>query len=279
MDDQLENGVYSFQYHPELARDPSVNDGKGTLDYVRYAINLAERRNFWIPNQRELYQRMADYEDLVFLRAGRRPRGDGRAIRPTARIEALVVEQRLPFDSVWDGEQEIVHVVRDAFVTVPRLAPGGSVTLRFSAEADRGTDPAQAQQQGAGGPGCPPRPPGGADRSARQRLPCAAAGGGRDQSGRHLPGPGGRRKPPFNVMPRTARTIAALLSKQSSAATANARRTQVPGVTRFLDLMIQGDPDNFVERRLRIRELTGTDERAARAAILAAIPAKTGRVL
>ena len=42
-DDRLENGVYSFQYHPELARDPSVNNGRGTLDYVRYAINLAER--------------------------------------------------------------------------------------------------------------------------------------------------------------------------------------------------------------------------------------------
>ena len=80
-------------------------------------------------------------------------------------------------------------------------------------------------------------------------------------------------------MPRTARTIAALLSKQSAAATGNARRTQVPGVTRFLDLMIQGDEDNFVERRLKIRELTGADERAARAAILAAIPARTGRVL
>ena len=35
VDDRLENGVYSFQYHPELARDPSVNKGRGTLDYVR----------------------------------------------------------------------------------------------------------------------------------------------------------------------------------------------------------------------------------------------------
>lgn len=43
VEDVLENGVYSFQYHPELARDPSVNDGKGSLDYVRYCINLAER--------------------------------------------------------------------------------------------------------------------------------------------------------------------------------------------------------------------------------------------
>ena len=62
VDDRLENGVYSFQYHPELARDPSVNNGKGTLDYVRYCINLAERSNYWIATQPELYQRMADYE-------------------------------------------------------------------------------------------------------------------------------------------------------------------------------------------------------------------------
>jgi hypothetical protein len=43
--------------------------------------------------------------------------------------------------------------------------------------------------------------------------------------------------------------------------------------------VVQGDPDNFTDRRLRIRELAGADERAARAAILAAIPARTGRVL
>src|SRR5437762_5634670 len=66
VDDHLENGVYSFQYHPELARDPSLNNGLGTLDYVRYAINLAERRNYWIATQAELYQRMADYEALAF---------------------------------------------------------------------------------------------------------------------------------------------------------------------------------------------------------------------
>ena len=130
MDDRLENGVYSFQYHPELARDPSANDGKGTQDYVRYAINLAERKNFWIASQRELYQRMADYEDLLF-----QVRDGGREVtvaNPTdRRIAAMVVEQRRPFASVWDGDEELVHVVQDAFVTVPALSPGGRVTLRF----------------------------------------------------------------------------------------------------------------------------------------------------
>ena len=130
MDDHLENGVYSFQYHPELARDPSANDGKGTQDYVRYAINLAERKNFWIASQRELYQRMADYEELLFQVSD-----GGREVtvaNPTdRRIAAMVVEQRRPFASVWEGDEELVHVVQDAFVTVPPLSPGSQVTLRF----------------------------------------------------------------------------------------------------------------------------------------------------
>src|SRR6185503_17583806 len=110
VDDHLENGVYSFQYHPEISRDPSLNDGKGTLDWVRYAINLAERNNFWIATQRDLYQRMSDYEDLELeLGAG------GREVtvrNPTSRrIVAMVLEQRLPFESVWHGDDELVHVV------------------------------------------------------------------------------------------------------------------------------------------------------------------------
>jgi len=133
VDDHLENGVYSFQYHPELARDPSVNNGLGTLDYLRYAINLAERSNYWIATQRELYQRMADYEALVF-----QVRDGGREVvvtNPTTRrIAAMVIEQRLPFGSVWDGAHELVHVAKGSFVTVPPLAPRAQVTLRFRTE-------------------------------------------------------------------------------------------------------------------------------------------------
>ena len=132
VDDRLENGVYSFQYHPELARDPSVNDGKGTLDYVRYCINLAERSNFWIATQAELYQRMADYEGLVF-----QVRDGGREVtvsNPTdRRIAAMMVEQRLPFGSVWLGDEELVHVANGAFVTIPPLAPGADARLPLQA--------------------------------------------------------------------------------------------------------------------------------------------------
>ena len=81
------------------------------------------------------------------------------------------------------------------------------------------------------------------------------------------------------MMPRTARTIAALLSKQSEAASGTSRRAQFPGVTRFLDLVIEGDPDHFVERVVRIRALTGAAAHEARARILLARSGKTGRVL
>ena len=130
VEDKLENGVYSFQYHPELARDPSVNNGKGTLDYVRYCINLAERSNYWIATQAELYQRMADYEGLTFdVRDGGR---EVTIANPTdRRIAAMVLEQRLPFGSVWLGEEELIHVADGAFVTIPPIDPGASLTLRF----------------------------------------------------------------------------------------------------------------------------------------------------
>jgi hypothetical protein len=55
-------------------------------------------------------------------------------------------------------------------------------------------------------------------------------------------------------------------------------RARTPGVTRFLNLMIQGDEDNFVERVIRIRRLPAAEEKPARLKILAAIPKKTGRV-
>ena len=47
---------------------------------------------------------------------------------------------------------------------------------------------------------------------------------------------------------------------------------------RFLDLAIEGDEDNFVERTVRIRRLASAEAEAARARIRAAIPPRTGRV-
>jgi hypothetical protein len=84
--------------------------------------------------------------------------------------------------------------------------------------------------------------------------------------------------PPRDVIPRVVRTIQALLSKQSAKAVASGLRAQTPGTVRFLDLLIVGDQDSFVERSIRIKQLSPAEADTARAAIRAAIPARTGRV-
>ena len=175
VDDRLENGVYSFQYHPELARDPSVNNGKGTLDYVRYCINLAERSNYWIATQAELYQRMADYEGLGF-----EVRDGGREVtiaNPTdRRIAAMMVEQRLPFGSVWLGEEELIHVVATAPSSPSRRStPGATVTLRFKPETVEAVLVRQPSNKGLVVLDARHDPRSGEARITGQRLPQAAA--------------------------------------------------------------------------------------------------------
>jgi hypothetical protein len=276
--DQLENGVYSFQYHPELARDPSLNEGRGTLDYLRYCINLAERLDFWIATQKELYQRMGDYQDLVL-----EVHDGGREVtvrNPTSRrIAALMLEQRLPFASVWDGDAELVHVVRDAFVTVPPLDPGAAVRLRFSDERcdapivrqppNKGLTVLDARRDPTSGETllrvsvCRTQPlcvegvdPQGAYRVQVDDEPARYHGA------------------------RIVQTIQAQLSNSKGVVSLEARdqRTKLPGTTTFLDLMIEGDADNFVERTVRIRPLPPAQAAKARVAMLMATPAKTGRV-
>ncbi len=277
VDDRLENGVYSFQYHPELSRDPSVNDGRGTLDWLRYTINLAERHHFWIPNQQQLYQRMADYEALEFVK-----RSGGLEIEvrnPTDRaIEAMVVEQRLPFATVWAGDDELVHVVDDRFVTVPRLGPGERVVLRFTDRpsaapllrkpSTKGLVVIDARHHAASG-----------ETTVLARV-CRAqplAIESVDPAGVYeVRVDGGA---PTHVMPRTARSIAVLLSRKSDAGRGASVRTRVPGVMRFLDLVIEGPEREFAERRITVRALAGDAAHAARAALIASIPKKTGRVL
>ena len=276
IDDRLENGVYSFQYHPELARDPSLNDGKGTLDYVRYAINLAERKNFWIPSQRELYQRMGDYEDLVFRKVD-----GGREVtvaNPSARrIIGMVVEQRLPFGSVWDGAQELVHVAHDAFVTVPPLAPGAEVTLRFRSEGAQAPIVRQPSNKGLEILDARHDPATGETRiTVRVCRAQPRRVEGVDPEGVYTVEMDG--EAPRNVAVRTTVTIQRKLSRAAARPEVKSLRSRTPGITRFLDLMIEGDPDNFIERTIRIHRLPAVQEKPARLAILAAIPKKTGRV-
>jgi len=277
VDDHLENGVYSFQYHPELARDPSLNNGRGTLDYVRYAINLAERSRFWIASQRDLYQRMADYEALVFqLRDGGR---DVTVENPTdRRIEGMVVEQRLPFGSVWHGAEELIHVANGAFVTLPPLAPGANVTLRFTPDTAEAPIIRQPSTKGLIVLDARHLPTARETRivvSVCRAQPLSVEGVDPDGVYRvEIEG-----EPPRHLIPRVVRTIQALLSKRSDAAVASGLRAQTPGTTRFLDLWIVGEQDRFVERTIRIARVSPAETAAARTAIRAAIPPRTGRVI
>jgi hypothetical protein len=275
-DDHMENGVYSFQYHPELARDPSLNDGLGTLPYVRYAINLAERSNLWIANQRELYQRMADYEALVL-----RIRDDGRevtVVNPTnRRIAGMVIEQRRPFGSVWEGPHELIHVARGAFVTVPPLAPAAQVTLHFRAETAEAPVLRQPSNKGLTVLDARHDPASGETRIVvsvcrTQSLSVE----GVDPEGVYRVRVDD--EAPCDVIPRVVRTIQALLSKQSATTGAAGLRAQTPGTMRFLDLLVEGDADRFVERTIRITPLPPGDAERARAAVRAALPARSGRV-
>jgi hypothetical protein len=77
---------------------------------------------------------------------------------------------------------------------------------------------------------------------------------------------------------RTVRTIQAKLAKKTDAAVQTTRRTYTPGTTRFLDLEIEGEENNFVERTIRLRQIPEPEASKVKAALIAAIPAKRGRV-
>ncbi len=273
---RLENGVYSFQYHPELARDPSLNNGKGTLDWLRYCINLAQRQNFWIVTQQALYQRMADYEDLALQLLD-----DGRTVHitnPTARrITGMVLERGLSFASVWQDNEELLHVVRDRYVTLPPLAPGASVSLRFSSEQGEGPIVRQPSNQAL------------TVLDARRSLkgdtqllisvcrtqPLAVEGV--DPNAVYVAEIGDRQA--MCHVPRTARTIAAMLANRHAPVNQGGFRERTEGVTVFLDLLVQGDEDNFEEVKIHIYQLEPGIAKRARAAMEAeAAKTRSGRV-
>ena len=163
-DTALQDGVYQLQYHPLFTVDPSYNNGRGTFDWMCYGIRRAERLNFWQATQREIYQRMQDYEDILF-----RVTDVGKTIQahnPTGRtIEELMVETAVPvgapeqegpdalgagavadesesapepdyaslrfeMDQGTTGESGyLAHIVGNRFFTLPRLEPGASCTI------------------------------------------------------------------------------------------------------------------------------------------------------
>jgi multidrug efflux pump subunit AcrA (membrane-fusion protein) len=198
---------------------------------------------------------MADYEDLLF-----QMRDGGREVtvaNPTdRRIAAMVVEQRRPFASVWDGAEELVHVVRDAFVTVPPLSPGGQVTLRFETVETEAPLLRQPSHKGLVILDARHDPPTGETRVVvsvcrAQRLAVESV----DPEGIYRVQVDD--EPASDLMPRTVRTIPALLSKQSTGNAIRTRRTKTPGVTTFLEVPIAGDEHRFVERTVRLGPTVG----------------------
>jgi hypothetical protein len=243
---------------------------------VRYCINLAERKHYWIASQAELYQRMADYEALTFdVRDG------GRTVtvsNPSSRrIVAMVIEQRLPFGSVWHGEEELVHVARGGFVTVPPLAPGASITLSFRDEEVESLLLRNPSNKGLVVLDARRDPRTEEIRilvSVCRKQPLSVEGV--DPAGVYEVEIEGKALQHVGV--RIVRTIQARLAKKSEAAAAPKRRTYTPGTTRFLDLEVEGEENNFVERTIRIRQITEPRASAIRAELIAAIPRKRGRV-
>ena len=190
----------------------------------------------------------------------------------------MVLEQRPPFGSVWDGERELVHVAGGHFVTVPPLDPGARVVLRFVATGSEAPLLRKPSNKGLVILAANHDPK--IDETRIQVNVCRAqplAVEGVDPEGVYRVQIDD--EAPKLMIPRVVRTIQALLSKKGDAASGQSRRALVPGVTRFLDLEIRGDENNFVERTIRITPLPPAEAVPARAAILAAIPAKTGRVI
>jgi hypothetical protein len=111
----------------QLARDPYTNEARGHLPWLRYAIGHAERSNFWLATKRMLYERMHNYEALIFRAL------DARTVmihNPTSRtIEGMAVRFAEPISQVHDTERRYIHIIDRHTVTLPALAPKTTYTL------------------------------------------------------------------------------------------------------------------------------------------------------
>ena len=168
---------------------------------------------------------------------------------------------------------------RDAFVTVPPLEPGAEVTLRFEPERSEALLVRQPSNKGLVVLDARHDPRSGETRitvSVCRAQPLSSRGRGSD--GR-LPGAGRRRAGPHRRSHACTRTIQALLSKQTKSDGPPAGGAPSRARSGFLDLLVVGDENRFVERTLRISRAArrgGGD--GAGLDSWAAIPARTGRV-
>ncbi len=162
-------------------------------------------------------------------------------------------------------------------VTIPPIEPGASLTLRFKPETVEAVLVRQPSNKGLVVLDARHDPRSGEARitvSVCRRQPLSIEGV--DPVGVYRVQIDNQ--PPEDVAVRTVRTIQALLSEKTDAARGRSRRAVTPGTTRFLDLLVEGEENRFVERTLRIRQLPADEAGPIREALIAAIPAKRGRV-
>lgn len=127
---RLDNGVYTLQYHPLFSADGSVNQGRGTLDYLIYAITRAERLGFWLASEKMLYETMTDYESIRFRADSP---GSVTVANPTGRrLEGFMVESDIPVEGVSADGLNYIHILEGRYFTAPPLDPGEQVTLRLA---------------------------------------------------------------------------------------------------------------------------------------------------
>ena len=180
------------------------------------------------------------------------------------RIAAMMVEQRLPFGSVWLGEEELDPRRRWRLRHRPAARRRArSVTLRFKPETVEAVLVRQPTNKGLVVLDARHDPRSGEARitvSVCRQQPLSIEGV--DPEGVYRVQIDNQ--PPQDVAVRTVRTIQALLSEKTDAAQGRSRRAVTPGTTRFLDLVVEGEENRFVERTLRIRQLPADEARPIR---------------
>lgn len=129
---RLPNPVITVQYHPQSANSASVNDGQGSLPWVRYLCLAAERQGFGLATKRTIYERLNDYETVLFRAE---PDGEIVVANPSDRtITGLMVRVPGPIRAVTSDELACVHIVGGDTSTLPPLPSGCILRLRPSAD-------------------------------------------------------------------------------------------------------------------------------------------------
>ncbi|MBV7335143.1 hypothetical protein KFU94_44275 [Chloroflexi bacterium TSY] len=131
----LPDGVYQFQYHPLFTVDPDYNNGRGTFDWMCYAIRRAERLNLWQATQKSIYERMQDVEDIQFMVETSAKIGAPETSGPDALGAGAMSEESMVdtagYTSVRCGENYLAHIVQNRYFTLPPIEPEQSQTVQF----------------------------------------------------------------------------------------------------------------------------------------------------